>query len=203
MRKRALLEALAMFGLIMAYIWKLRAVHPAAGIAIPVLMVLSHVVRRESPRALGFQVRNLGGHLREMGLALILIAVALLGAGMTLGTIRQIGSVDVLLSLAAYLPWGLVQEYALNGYFLNRFDAALSKGAASLLAALLFCAAHAPNPFLMAITLPLGWCATQLYRRTNNLYLLGIVHAILGLLFFLVVPDSISRHLRVGPGWFR
>jgi hypothetical protein len=55
----------------------------------------------------------------------------------------------------------------------------------------------------MAITLPLGWCATQLYRRTNNLYLLGIVHAILGLLFFLVVPDSISRHLRVGPGWFR
>jgi membrane protease YdiL (CAAX protease family) len=203
MRKRALLEALAMFGLIMAYIWKLRGVHPAIGIAIPVLMVLSHVVRRESPRALGFQVRNLGGQLYELGLVLILIAVALLGAGMTLGTVRQIGFVDVLLSLAAYLPWGLVQEYALNGYFLNRFDAALSKGAASLLAALLFCAAHAPNPFLMAITLPLGWCATQLYRRTRNLYLLGIVHAIVGLLLFLMVPDSVSRHMRVGPGWIR
>ena len=53
MRKLALLEPLLMFGLIMAYIWKLRAVHPASGIAIPFLMILSHVLRRESPRALG------------------------------------------------------------------------------------------------------------------------------------------------------
>ena len=134
---------------------------------------------------------------------LILIAILLLSAGMVLGTIRRIGLVDVLFALAAYLPWGLAQEYALNGYFLNRFDAALSKRAASFLAALLFCAAHAPNPFLMAITLPLGWRATQLYRRTRNLYLLGMVHALVGLLLFLVVPDSISHHLRVGPGWFR
>ena len=78
---------------------------------------------------------------------------------------------------------------------------ALSAGV--LGAALLFCAAHAPNPFLMAVTLPLGWCATLLYRRTHNLYLLGIAHAVIGLLLFLVVPDSISHHLRVGPGWFR
>ena len=36
MRKRALLEPLLMFGLILAYIWKLRAAHPASGIAIRV-----------------------------------------------------------------------------------------------------------------------------------------------------------------------
>ena len=203
MRKLALLEPLLLFGLIMAYIWKLRAVHPASWIAIPAVMIFSHLVRRESPRDLGFQLRNLAGRLYELGPMLILIAVLMLGAGMVLGTIRRIGFVDVLFALAAYLPWGLAQEYALNGYFLNRFDAALSKRAASLLAALLFCAAHAPNPFLMAITLPLGWCATRLYRRTRNLYLLGMVHAMVGLLLFLVVPDSISHHLRVGPGWFR
>ncbi len=203
MRKLALLEPLLLFGLIMAYIWKLRAVHPAGWIAIPALMIFSHLVRRESPRSLGFQLRDLAGQLCELGPVLILIAVALLGAGMMSGTIRRIGLVDVLLALAAYLPWGLGQQYALNGYFLNRFDAALSTRSASLLAALLFCAAHAPNPFLMAITLPLGWCATRLYRHTRNLYLLGIVHALVGLFLFLVVPDSISRHLRVGPGWFR
>jgi len=55
----------------------------------------------------------------------------------------------------------------------------------------------------MAITLPLGWYATLLYRRTRNLYLLGIAHAAVGLLLFVMVPDSLSRHLRVGPGWFR
>ena len=203
MRKLALLEPLLLFGLIMAYIWKLRFVHPASWIAIPALMIFSHLLRRESPRALGFQLRNLARALYELGPMLILIAVLLLSAGMLLGTIRRIGFVDVLFALAAYLPWGLSQQYALNGYFLNRFDAALPKRSASFLAALLFCAAHAPNPFLMGITLPLGWCATRLYRRTCNLYLLGMVHAMVGLLLFLVVPDSISRHLRVGPRWFR
>jgi membrane protease YdiL (CAAX protease family) len=117
-------------------------------------------------------------------------------------TIRPIGFRGILLAFLPYLPWGLAQEYVLNGYFLNRLDAVLSPSAAAALAALLFSAAHAPNPFLMAVTLPLGWCATLLYRRTHNLYLLGIAHAIIGLLLFLTVPDSISNHLRVGPGWY-
>jgi membrane protease YdiL (CAAX protease family) len=203
MRKLALLEPLLVFGLIVAYIWKLRFVHPTCWIAIPALMIFSHLLRHESPRALGFQLHNLPGTLSELGPMLILIALLLLSAGMVLRTLGQTGFEDALFALAAYLPWGLSQQYALNGYFLNRFDAALSNRAASFLAALSFCAAHAPNPFLMTITLPLGWCATLLYRRIRNLYFLGIAHATVGLLLFLVVPDSISRHLRVGPGWFR
>ena len=38
MRKLAILEPLLMFGLIVAYIWKLRFVHPHCWIAIPALM---------------------------------------------------------------------------------------------------------------------------------------------------------------------
>jgi membrane protease YdiL (CAAX protease family) len=203
MRKLALLEPVLLFGLIVAYIWKLRFVHPMYWIAIPALMILSHVLHHESPRALGFQLHNLADTLSELGPLLILIVLLLLSAGMALRTVRQMGYMDTLLALAGYLPWGLSQQYALNGYFLNRFDAALSKRGASLLTALFFCAAHAPNPFLIIITLPLGWCSTLLYRRTRNLYFLGIAHAAVGLLLLLVVPDSISRHLRVGPGWFR
>ena len=63
-----------------------------------------------------------------------------------------------------------------------------------------------PNPQLRTFSgghRPLGWGSTLLYRRTRNLYFLGFAHATVGLLLFLVVPDSISRHLRVGPGWFR
>lgn len=203
MRRLAILEPLLMFGLILAYIWKLRFVHPSCWIAIPALMFFSHLLRRESPRVLGFDLHNLRECLNELAPLLTLIALLLLASGVLLHTLREIGYGGALLALAAYLPWGLVQEYALNGYFLNRFDAALSTRAASLLAALLFSAAHAPNPFLVAITFPLGWCATLLYRRKRNLYLLGIAHAAVGLLLFLVVPDSLSRHLRVGPGWFR
>ena len=203
MRKLAILEPLLMFGLIVVYIWKLRFVHPHCWIAIPALMLLSHLLHRESPRALGFGLHNLRDCLHELAPLLLLIALLLLTGGVLLRTIRQTGFDGALLAAAAYLPWGLAQQYALNGYFLNRFDAAVSARASSLLAAVLFSLAHAPNPFLMAITLPLGWCATLLYRRSRNLYLLGIAHAAIGLLLFLVVPDSVSHHLRVGPGWFR
>lgn len=203
MRKLAILEPLLMFGLIAAYIWKLRFVHPYCWIAIPALMFFSHLLRRESPRALGFGLHNLRDCLHELAPLLLLIALLLLTAGVLLRTIRQTGFDGALAAVAAYLPWGLAQQYALNGYFLNRFDATVSARAASLLAAALFSLAHAPNPFLMAITFPLGWCATLLYRRSHNLYLLGIAHATIGLLLFLVVPDSVIHHLRVGPGWFR
>lgn len=191
-----------MFGLIVAYIWKLRFVYPSCWIAIPVLMVLSHVVRRETPRALGFRVDHLKKHLKMFGPWLMLTVLVLAAVGASFHTFRRIGVEDVLFSLAAYLPWGLAQEYALNGYFLNRFDAVLSRRSASILAAVLFCAVHTPNYFLMAVTLPLAWCATIVYRRTRNLYLLGIGHAVIGLMLFLVVPDSVSHHLRVGPGFF-
>lgn len=203
MRKFAIVEPLLMFALIVAYIWKLRFVHPHSWIAIPALMILSHLLHRESPRALGFGLRNLRDCLHELAPLLLLIALLLLTAGFLLRTIRQIGFGDAFFAAAAYLPWGIIQQYALNGYFLNRLKASVSAPAASLIAALLFSLAHAPNPFLMIITLPLAWCATLLYRRSHNLYLLGIAHAAIGLLLFLVVPDSVSHHLRVGPGWFR
>jgi membrane protease YdiL (CAAX protease family) len=200
---RKLLEPLLMFALIMAYIWKLRAIHPNSWIVIPALLFVSHLVHRETPRALGFELRGLPSMLKKLAPALILIAAALLSAGALFHTLRPIGLRGALFAFAPYLPWGLVQQYLLNGYFVNRFVASLSPRASGLAAALLFCAAHAPNPFLMAVTLPLGWAATTVYYRTRNLYLLGIAHAIIGLLLFLVIPDSISHHLRVGPSWFR
>jgi membrane protease YdiL (CAAX protease family) len=191
-----------MFALIMAYIWKLRFSHPSSWIVIPALMVFSHLLRHESPRSLGLQVHNLRSSMSELAPPLIVIALVMISAGALAHTLRPIGFTGDLLALAIYLPWGLVQQYTLNGYFLNRFDAALSKRTASLLAAVLFSAVHAPNPFLMAVTLPLGWLAAQVYRRNRNLFVLGIAHAVIGLLLFVAVPDNVSRHLRVGPGWF-
>jgi membrane protease YdiL (CAAX protease family) len=196
-------EPLLIVCLILGYIWKLRYTHPYSWIAIPALMVLSHLIRREGLRALGFKVLGMWHYLKILAPRPIMIILLAVAAGAVLHTLRPLGFDGILLSLAAYLPWGLAQEYALNGYILNRLDQALSKGAASILAAVLFAAVHAPNPFMMAVTLPLGWYATTVYRRTRNLYVLGIGHAVIGLTLFIVVPDWVSNHLRVGPGWFR
>jgi hypothetical protein len=54
----------------------------------------------------------------------------------------------------------------------------------------------------MVITLVLGYVCGRIYIRYKNLYFLGIAHATIGFLLFLVVPDSVTHHLVVGPGWY-
>ena len=117
------------------------------------------------------------------------------------GTKRPIGFEHAAWSLGLYPPWGLFQQYLLNAYFLKRFDAVLSPRAAGITTAALFSAVHSRNWFLMLVAPVAGYGAIQVYRRYANLYFLGVVHATIGFLLFRVLPDSVSHHLKVGPGW--
>lgn len=199
----AILEPLSVFAMIMAYIWELRFSNRWLWLAILALVLISHLLHGERPGELGFNGHNLRRLVREFAPALALLALFLIAAGLLLGTTRRIGFESAFYAWLAYLPWGIFQQYMLNGYFLNRLTRSLSNEAAPLTAAALFSGAHLPNWFLMAVTFLAGyWCA-RMYRKHKNLYVLGIAHATIGFLLFLVVPDSISHHLRVGPGWFR
>lgn len=200
MRKLAALEPAGLFVFLMAYIWIWRARHPYLWIAILACLLLSHLLHRESAGDLGFGRRSLRECAHRFAPALAILALLMLAAGLLLHTTRQMASGQAFLALFAYLPWGVVQQYLLNGYFLNRFDRAFSPRPSAWLTAALFAAAHTPNWFLMAVALLGGWCATQVYRRRRNLYFLGIAHATVGFLLFVTVPDSISHHLDVGPG---
>jgi len=199
----ALLEPLAVFGMIEAYIWSLRYSYRPLWAAILALIVLSHAVHREWPRELGFRRDNFRKAADAFAPVIGLVALGMLGAGLVFRTLRPVGWGAAFWSLALYIPWGTFQQYLLNGYFLNRLDAALSRRAAPIAAAALFSAAHVPNWFLMVVTFLMGYCAARIYRRYPNLYFLGLAHGIIGFLLYLVVPDSISRHLNVGPAWFR
>jgi membrane protease YdiL (CAAX protease family) len=188
--------------MILAYIWNWRYSYSGAWVGILGLMLLSHLVRREDADSLGFRTRPLCECWREISPALAFLTLLMLACGMLLHTIRPIGVGMALASWLAYVPWGVFQQYVLNGYFLNRFHAVLGRRAASLIAAALFSAVHAPNWFLMVVAFPAGYCSTRIYWRYRNLYFLGLAHATVGFLLFLVVPDSVSHHLKVGPGWF-
>ena len=201
-RKITIAEPISVFLLIMAYIWELRYSHHGFWLAILGLMLLSHRLRGERPGKLGFDAGNLRDCLEDFAPAIAFLALTLLGLGIVLQTTRQIRFEQGLLAWAAYLPWGLFQQYILNGYFFNRFDSVLSRRTAPMISAALFSGAHLPNWFLMAVTLLAGYLCARIYRRYNNLYFLGIAHGTVGFLLFLVVPDSISHHLTVGPGWF-
>jgi len=201
-RKIGLLEPISIFALIMAYIWQLRYSHHGFWLAILALMLLSHRIRGERPATLGFHGRNLRDCISEFAPALAFLALVLLASGILLQTTRPLRSDQAFWALTGYLPWGLFQQYILNGYFLNRFDSVLSRRTAPMISAALFSGAHLPNWFLMAVTLLAGYICARIYRRYKNLYFLGLAHGTIGFLLFLVVPDSISHHLIVGPGWF-
>jgi len=202
-RNLAILEPLIIFGFVMLYIWELRAAHPGLWLAILGLMLLSHFLHHEGPGMLGFGGYHVRDRMIELVPLLALVSLLMAACGGLMHTIRPIRFGGAVLALAAYLPWGLLQQYLLNGYFLNRFDALLSSRAASLATATLFGIAHTPNWFLMAVTFVGGYCSTFYYRQHRCLYVLGLAHGLIGFLIFLVVPDSLTHHLRVGPGWFR
>jgi hypothetical protein len=198
-RTLRLIEPLAVFASIMAYIWLIRSAHPWLVVPILPLVVFSHFARDERAPSLGFRATQLSECIRKFGpvlAALVLIAVA---GGRLLGTIRPIGLDRAALGFALYLPWGLFQQYLLNGYFLKRFDTVLPPLASDATTAALFSAVHCPNLFLMLLTPVAGYVSIQIYRRYRNLYFLGIAHATIGILLFMVFPDTVIHHLNIGP----
>lgn len=196
-------EPVAVFSLIMAYIWWWRYDYPGSWMLILGFIVVSHIYHDEEPGTLGFRPRNFRQCLRDMFPVLLFAALALLSAGIVLRTTREITFDQGLLTFAGYYPWGLFQQYLLNAYFANRLVAVSSPRAAPLYGASLFSGAHLPNWFLMLVTFAAGYVSIRLYFKYRNVWFLGLAHATIGFLLFLVVPDSISHHLNVGPGWFR
>jgi len=197
-------EAAGMFILIMAYIWWLRFRYPYAWVPMLLLMFVAHVCHRETPATLGFKWSHPAHPPARLSGFLALVALALLTLGMGFRSIRTVPLQGAVLSFLMYCLWGLFQQYILNGYFVNRLSDFLPGHlhAIPLLAAALFSLAHLPNWFLMISTAAGGYVCARIYLRYRNLYFLGMAHGVVGFLLYLVVPDSISHHLSVGPKWF-
>jgi hypothetical protein len=199
------MEAVLVFLFIMYYIWWLRFQTPSAWWMILGLILLSHLCHREAPAELGFRLANLNQGLAEFAPFLLFVVLALLAMGFLLHTVRSVTWDSGLSSLLFYFLWGLFQQYLLNGYFVNRFRLFFrgpEAGFVPVLAAVFFGGAHIPNWFLMGVTFVGGYVSARVYLKYGNLYLLGLAHGLIGFLLYLVVPDSVSHHLYVGPKWF-
>ena len=196
-----LAEALGVFAFVMLFIWKLLLFHPWLAILVPAFTVATHVARRESIRRLGF-----GREEFRAALPLLVWAGAggglFLAAGALAGTVRRMTAGQMALGLAAYVVWGVFQQYLLNGFLANRlaeFAGSPRSRLVPLAAAALFSLVHLPNWFLMAVTFAGGYLSVRVYQRYRSLYVLGIAHALIAFALFLAVPDSISGHFLIGP----
>ncbi len=201
-QKLIVVETTTGFALIMLYIWRLRFTAPRAWVFILGFFILSHILRGERTASLGFRWSNFRECMETMAPALLLLALSLMALGVLLQTIRPISVEYGCMCLLAYCPWGIFQQYLLNGYIANRLLAVSSARHVPLMAATLFAGAHLPNWFLMLVTFVTGYYSTKIFMRYRNIYFLGLAHAVIGTVLFVVIPDSISHHLTVGPGFF-
>jgi len=200
--KLAILEPIVLFGLILAYIWGLRYHFPAAWALILALPVLSHWWRGEGAAGLGFRVRGLADCVRRFAPALGFFSLALVASGLLLDTVRPVPLERAAMAWAIYLPWGLFQQYLLNGFLANRLAEFVGSPRSRLIplsAAALFSLVHLPNWFLMAVTFTGGYLSVRIYQRYRSLYVLGIAHALIAFTLFLAIPDSVSAHFLIGP----
>ena len=162
-------ESLLVFALIMAYIWRWRYTHPYACIPILAGVILSQLWRRETTIDLGLTFRTFSHNVKELAPAVVFIALTMVSLGLVLQSTRNIPFDQGVLALCAYCPWGLVQQYLLNGYFTNRLTV-MSARTVPVASAVLFAGVHSPNWFLMVVTLAAGYCSSRIFLKYRNLY---------------------------------
>ncbi|MFZ0062396.1 MAG: CPBP family intramembrane glutamic endopeptidase, partial [Pyrinomonadaceae bacterium] len=95
--------------------------------------------------------------------------------------------------------WGLVQQYALQGFINRRAQIAWGAGPVSvLIVAVLFGAFHLPNPGLMIATFVGSLVWATVYQRAPNLFALAISHGLMTWILISTVPSHLLHGLRVG-----
>jgi hypothetical protein len=200
------IEAGTFFLFLLLYIWYFQARYRLSWVVLLAMLIASQLVHGERPRTLGVRWEGFAECVRRYGLSILATAVAGVLIGVALDTVRPVPPGRVLAVLLGYTWWALVQQYLLNGFFVTRLSAAFDERRQFLvapLAGMLFAAAHVPNVVLVEVTLVTGVLAAFIYRRYRNLLFLAVAHALIGTTLWLVVPDSVSHHLRVGPGMSR
>jgi CAAX prenyl protease-like protein len=199
-------EAGTVFFLLLSYIWYFQSrIHWLWAVLLG-FVIVSHVIRGESPASLGLRVGGFKECARRFTVPVLLVAATATIAGFALDTLRDVALWRVAGVLAGYCFWALFQQYLLNGYFVNRLHSSLPgryEYLAVPLGGLLFATAHLPNTLLMVVTGIGGAVAAAAFLRHRNLLFLALAHALIGTTIWFVVPDTVSHHLRVGPGMRR
>lgn len=206
---RPLAEVVAMSGLLTSYIWgwgsTFRGDFTLCIILYAGIGLASHLRAREGPADIGLRVDNLGTAARDAFLATTAIGLLLVGAGALLGSLDFPPPALWPTALRDGIAWGLLQQYGLLCVFYRRFAEILPRRRDAPLwaASGIFALLHLPNPFLTIATFLAGALACWLYRRTPNLFVLGVMHGLVSFLIVETLPDFITMGMRVGPGFFR
>jgi membrane protease YdiL (CAAX protease family) len=161
------------------------------------------LIDQPSLQRLGLRLPKTFGASVVLGIGFAAIVLMVILVNLAGGQIPANPTWPNLRSVWGYLIWALIQEFILQSFFFNRFEELYGGSAAVWIAATLFAAAHLPSPVLTTATLIGALFFCEMYRRFRCIYPIGIIHAMLGLTIFLITPDSLLHHMRVGIGYLQ
>ena len=198
------IEILAVFTSILLYIWRWQYSHPWLWIPMLVFVLASHIAHRESVRSLGLTLHGLRQSAKIILPLALIVLVPAFAYGLAVGSVRpRFGEWTELRYFGGYLVWCVFQTYLTQSYFHNRIMRLVtSPHVSSAITALMFGAAHIPNPVLMAVTTLGGFVLSEVFARHRNIWPLALVQAVCGVLLAALVPASLIHDMRVGPGYF-
>lgn len=198
------LEVLLVYSGILLYIWRWQFTYPRAWMALLAAVLASHVAHRDTLRGLGLAFVELRASARIILPFAVALYVPVVILGFASGRLLLLApSKRTLASFAGYLIWCAFQQYVAQSYFHCRLMSLIpNRHVSSLLVALLFGAAHIPNPILMVATTLGGFVLSEVFARHRNVWPLALAQAAGGFLIAALSPASLIHNMRVGPGYF-
>lgn len=165
-------------------------------------ILVSHRLRGETPRELGFRMDNFAPALALVAVPTILALACFLIIGWSEGGWRW----ELLWSRPRYLLlpiWALAQQYVTQGFINRRAQTVFGRGWKSvLITASIFALLHMPNLNLVWLTFIGGvvWAAT--YQLRPNLIVLAISHTFTSVILARALPNIWVNSMRVGLKYF-
>jgi len=203
-RVSCLVEAVGFVAYVAWYIWRGQAMMPATWWVFAVWLAGSFVLRGDTPKTLGWRGDNLWAATRRAALFFGAACAVVCVAGLFLGMLQRPAShLSEPRKFVGYFAFCVLQQVGLNSLVTNRLLSAFEKrGAAALMAGILFAALHWPNPVLVPLTFVGGVGMAWLFARERNILPLAVGQAILGALVWWAFPLAWHHSMRVGPGYW-
>jgi membrane protease YdiL (CAAX protease family) len=152
----------------------------------------------DSARSLGFELRGLIHESWLLG-ATVAVALVILATAYFSGSLHRLwGLQHPWHAVVAYVCWAFVQEFMLQCFCLRILRTLVSQTSSLILSGVVFAVAHLPNPSLTFVTFFAGVGFTAIYARKRNLYVVALIHAVLGLTLAVSAPEAWFHGLRVG-----
>jgi hypothetical protein len=198
-------EVMVFFACVLLDIWRWQRTRPHLWILLVAAMLLTHTFHRDNWRSLGLSRFQLGPNAAAILPIMLAFFAPLIVYGFSNGRLALLLPDRASLRyFLGYGAWCVCQQYLTQSYFHNRLMKVIrSRHLTSALVALMFGAAHLPNPVLTAATAVAGFVFSEVFARHRNIWPLALAQTVGGVLIAAVTPASLIHNMRVGPGYWR